>query len=146
MAQALISIDTHPTGCFAGYRDAAGLNQPDPLRCTFVLWRKTGNNNKDLLSSVPICGETFVQIGNFLCGVLLQHEYSQSASALPDVPKSLEPEFAAVDLTRQLAAYAKHNYPYNLPIADSECPLTWWQKLQYRSQASLLVVSRFPIQ
>ncbi|KAG9042386.1 hypothetical protein FS837_010940 [Tulasnella sp. UAMH 9824] len=96
------------------YRDAAALNQPDPLRRTLIFRRKSGNDNEDLLSSIPI------------------------PSALPEVLKGLEPEFASADLTRQLAAYAKRDYPFNLPITDSESPLTWWGKLQHHSQASLL--------
>ncbi|KAG8937699.1 hypothetical protein FRC00_002165 [Tulasnella sp. 408] len=129
----------------SGYRDAATLNQPDPLRRTFVLRRKTGNDNEDLLSSIPIRRETFLRIGKFLCGVLLRLEYSRSASALPEVLKGLEPEFASADLTQQLAAYAKHDYPFNLPITDSESPLTWWGKLQHHSQASLLAHCAFKL-
>ncbi|KIO32093.1 hypothetical protein M407DRAFT_67168 [Tulasnella calospora MUT 4182] len=120
------------------YRDAAALNQPDPLRRTFTLRRKTGNDDEDLLSSIPIRRETFLRIGKFLCGVLLRREFSRSVSALPEVLNGLQPEFASADLTRQLSAYAKRDYPFNLPIADSECPLTWWRKLQHHSQASLL--------
>ncbi|KAG8945457.1 hypothetical protein FRC00_010100, partial [Tulasnella sp. 408] len=120
------------------YRDAAALNQPDPLRRTFVLRKKTGNNDQDLISGVPIRKETFLRIGKFLCEVLLRREYSQPPSALPDVLNGLDPEFASADLTQQLVAYAKRDYPFNLPIADSECPLTWWKKLRYHSQASLL--------
>ncbi|KAG9041166.1 hypothetical protein FS837_012651 [Tulasnella sp. UAMH 9824] len=125
------------------YRDAAALNQPDPLRRTFVLRKKTGNDDQDLISSVPIRKETFLRIGKFLCKVLLRREYSQPPSALaalPDVLKGLDPEFASADLTQQLVTYAKRDYPFNLPIVDSECPLIWWKKLQYHSQASLLAL------
>lgn len=86
-----------------------------------------------------------IRIGKFLCEVLLRREYSQPPSNLPHVLQGLDPEFASADLTRQLATYSKHDYPFNLPIADSECPLTWWNKLQHHSQAGILAVRLFSL-
>ncbi|KAG8909981.1 hypothetical protein FRC01_006615, partial [Tulasnella sp. 417] len=117
----------------------SALNQPDLLHRTFVLRGKTRNNDEDLISGVLIRKETFLQIGKFICKVRLWHQYSQPPSASPDALHGLDPKFASADLIQQLVAYAKHDYPFNLPIADSECPLAWWKKLWYHSQASLLV-------